>query len=298
MTIQSKIEIVRKAGRLGAEVRGVKLTPDIDNETLSQIKEALSEHLVLFFRNQHHLDDATHEEFAKRFGELYVHPTVPAKEKTAAIFELDSQEGAKANTWHTDVTFVPEVPRYSILRGVEIPSVGGDTVWANTHTAFTDLPEELRELAEKLWAIHSNKYDYASYAYINRIKDRDAEKWSEHRRNVFSRIEYETRHPVVFLHPENGNKHLLLGGFVRQFEGYTTAESAAIYEILQNYVTRLENTVRWNWQKGDLVIWDNLATQHYAIADYDERRIVRRVTVSKNIPKNVNGEESSLISKK
>lgn len=297
MATKSKIEIVKKAGRIGAEVHGVKLTPDIDGETLSQIKEALSEHLVLFFRGQEHLDDATHEEFAKRFGELFAHPTVPVKENTAAILELDSQYGGKANSWHTDVTFVPEVPRYSILRGVEIPSVGGDTIWANTHTAYTDLPEELQELAEKLWAIHFNKFDYAALAYVNQSKEK-AREYIEKHRSVFARIEYETRHPVVILHPENGKKHLLLGHFVRQFEGYSTSQSAALYEILQSYVTRPENTVRWNWQKGDLVIWDNLASQHYAVADYDERRIVRRVTVSKNTPKNVNGEESSLIRKK
>jgi alpha-ketoglutarate-dependent sulfate ester dioxygenase len=295
MTTTTNLEIVKKAGRIGAEVRGLKLTADIDAATFAQIQEALKEHLVLFFRGQDHLDDASHEEFAKRFGELFVHPTVPAKENTAAIFELDSQHGAKANTWHTDVTFVPEVPRYSILRGVEIPSVGGDTVWANTHTAFTDLPEELQAFAEKIWAIHSNKFDYASFAYLSSVKD-DAATYQKYR-EVFSRYEFETRHPLVFTHPENGQKHLLLGGFIRQFEGYSTAESTSLYEILQSYVTRLENTVRWNWQKDDLVIWDNLASQHYAIADYDERRVVRRVTVSKNTPTSVTGEASSLISK-
>jgi alpha-ketoglutarate-dependent sulfate ester dioxygenase len=129
-----------------------------------------------------------------------------------------------------------------------------------------------------------------------RRRKKNTELYEQYRK-VFSQYEFETRHPLVFLHPENGQKHLLLGGFIRQFEGYSTAESTSLYEILQSYVTRLENTVRWNWQKDDLVIWDNLASQHYAIADYDERRIVRRVTVSKNTPKNVNGEESSLIRK-
>lgn len=296
MTTTTNIEIVKKAGRIGAEIKGVKLTAEIDDATFSEIQEALKENLVLFFRGQDHLDDASHEQFAKRFGELFKHPTVPAKENTDAIFELDSAHGAKANTWHTDVTFVPEVPRYSILRGVEIPSIGGDTVWSNTHTAFEDLPAELKTLAEKVWAIHSNKFDYAAFAYLNESKEQDTEKYLKYR-EVFSKIEYETRHPLVFTHPETGNKHLLLGGFIRQFEGYSTAESTSIYEILQSYVTRLENTVRWNWQQGDLVIWDNLATQHYAIADYDERRIVRRVTVSKNTPKNIEGIESKLINK-
>lgn len=296
MTTTTNIEILKKAGRIGAEVKGVKLTAEIDDATFGEIQEALKENLVLFFRGQDHLDDDSHERFAKRFGELFKHPTVPAKENTDAILELDSEHGGKANTWHTDVTFVPEVPRYSILRGVEIPSIGGDTVWSNTHTAFEDLPAELKTLAEKVWAIHSNKFDYAAFAYLSESKEQDAEKYLKYR-EVFAKNEYETRHPLVFTHPETGNKHLLLGGFIRQFEGYSTAESTSIYEILQSYVTRLENTVRWNWQQGDLIIWDNLATQHYAIADYDERRIVRRVTVSKNTPKNIEGIESKLINK-
>lgn len=293
----TKIEIVKKAGRIGAEVKGVKLSADLDQASFEQIQEALKEHLVLFFRGQQHLDDTLHEKFAERLGELYVHPTVPVKENTNAIFELNSEHGAKANTWHTDVTFVPEVPRYSVLRGVTIPSVGGDTVWANTHTAYKDLPAELKVLAEKVWAVHSNKFDYAAFAYLNQAKEKDVDQYLKYR-DVFSSTEFETRHPLVFKHPETGEKHLLLGGFIRQFEGYSTSESTALYDILQSYVTRLENTVRWNWQQGDLVIWDNLATQHYAVADYDEKRVVRRVTVSKSTPKNVEGEASSLIRKK
>ena len=295
MTINTKLQIVKKAGRIGAEVHGVKLTADLDGAIFTQIQEALKDNLVLFFRGQQHLDDASHELFAERFGQLFKHPTVPAKENTKAIFELNSEHGAKANTWHTDVTFVPAVPRYSILRGVEIPSVGGDTVWSNTHTAYEDLPKELKYLAENVWAVHSNKFDYAAFAYLQQSKEHDSQKYLQYR-DVFSANEFETRHPLVFLHPETNNKHLLLGGFIRQFEGYSTAQSTALYEILQNYVTTLENTVRWNWQQGDLVIWDNLATQHYAIADYNEKRVVRRVTVSSNVPKSVDGVESSLIS--
>lgn len=293
-TTKQSIVIEKKAGRIGAEVKGITLSSKIDDATFAQIQEALKENLVLFFRGQGHLDDTEHEAFAARFGELFNHPTVPAKQNTKAIFELDSQHGAKANSWHTDVTFVPAIPRYSILRGVEIPSVGGDTVWANTHTAYTDLPAEVQEFAEKVWAVHSNKFDYAHFANLG--ADVDPEKYLRYR-EVFANVEYETRHPLVFLHPETNNKHLLLGNFIRQFEGYSTAHSNALYEVLESHVTTLENTVRWNWQQGDLVIWDNLATQHYAIADYDEHRIVRRVTVSSNIPKNVDGVESTLISK-
>lgn len=287
MTTATKLEIIKKAGRIGAEIRGVQLTADIDAETLAGIQQAIEEHQVVFFKGQNHLDDASHEAFATKLGELYAHPTVPVKENSQSIFELDSEKGAKANIWHTDVTFVPDVPKYSVLRGVKIPSVGGDTVWANTHAAYEDLPKELQKLADNLWAVHSNKFDYATSASSEGKEYRD----------VFAATVYETRHPVVHVHKETGKKHLLLGGFVRQFEGYSTSQSEALLNIFQSYVTRLENTVRWNWDEGDVLIWDNLATQHYAIADYDEQRIVRRITVGKNVPVSVNGQESQLVSK-
>lgn len=282
----TQLEVIKKAGRIGAEIRGVKLGADLDAVTLAELEKLLQEHQVIFFKNQGHLDDASHEAFATKLGELYAHPTVPVKDNSQAIFELDSEKGAKANVWHTDVTFVSEVPKYSILRGAKIPAVGGDTVWANTNAAYENLPEGLRKLAESLWAVHSNKFDYA-----NPGQDK------EYNRNVFASTVYETRHPVVHVHKETGKKHLLLGGFVRQFEGYSTSQSEALLAIFQSYVTRLENTVRWNWDEGDIVIWDNLATQHYAIADYDEQRIVRRITVGKNIPVSIDHEESTLISK-
>lgn len=288
---QAKLEIVKVAGRIGAEVHGIKLSADLDPAVLAQIKEALQEYQVIFFKGQNHLDDASHEAFATKLGELYAHPTVPVKENSNAIFELDSEKGAKANHWHTDVTFVPDVPKYSVLRGVTIPSVGGDTVWANTNQAYEDLPEGLKKLADELWAVHSNEFDYAT------IGHKELTKEVADYRKVFVSTRYETRHPIVHVHAETGKKHLLLGGFVRRFDGYTTGETEALLNIFQSYVTRLENTVRWKWSEGDVVIWDNLATQHYAIVDYDDHRIVRRITVGKNVPVSQKGESSQLISK-
>jgi alpha-ketoglutarate-dependent taurine dioxygenase len=286
MTTQKQVEIIKVAGRIGAEIRGVTLSADLEPAVLEEVKAALKEHKVVFFKDQHHLDDRLHEAFAKKIDELYAHPTVPAKENSAAIFELDSEHGGKANQWHTDVTFVPEVPKYSILRGVTLPSVGGDTVWANTNTAYEDLPEGLQKLAESTWAIHSNKFDYVETAY-RKVANK-----------VFTATIYETRHPIVHIHAETGKKHLLLGSFVRQFEGYTTSESEVLLNIFQAYITRLENTVRWQWNEGDVAIWDNLATQHYAVSDYEEKRVVRRITVGKNIPVSSSDESSTLLIKK
>ncbi|MNC39095.1 putative dioxygenase [compost metagenome] len=266
----------------------MELGANLDPEVLQEIREALHEHKVVFFKGQNHLDDASQEAFARLLGEPYAHPTVPVKDKTNYIFELDSQHGAKANHWHTDVTFVPEVPKYSILRGVTIPSVGGDTVWANTNTAYDDLPESLQRLADGLWAVHTNEYDYGSSAKENEDVFKKA-------RAAFESTVYKTKHPVVHVHAETGKKHLLLGGFVKKLIGFSSSESQRLLSIFNSYVDRLENTVRWQWTEGDVVIWDNLATQHYAIADYDEHRVVRRVTVGKDVPISLQNESSTLI---
>lgn len=295
MSVQTnQIKVIPVAGRIGAEIRGVQLSKNLEPVIFNKIKEVLDEYKVVFIKDQGHLDDASQEEFASLLGEPYAHPTVPVKENSNFIFELDSDQGAKANHWHTDVTFVPEVPKYSILRGVTIPNVGGDTVWANTNTAYEDLPEGLKKLADELWAIHSNEFDYAQLAVKNTVQNVVSKEY----RSVFESTIYKTKQPVVHVHGETGKKHLLLGGFVGKLDGYSTSESEKLFSILQSYVTRLENTVRWKWSEGDIVIWDNLATQHYAIADYEDHRVVRRVTVGKHMPINKNNQSSTLISQK
>jgi hypothetical protein len=118
--------------RIGAEIRGVRLGPDLDDSTISAINAALLLHKVIFFRGQSHLDDTAQEAFASRFGETVAHPTVPSVAGSSHLLELDSKSGTRANSWHTDVTFVAAYPKISILRGVVIPPAGGDTVWANT----------------------------------------------------------------------------------------------------------------------------------------------------------------------
>ena len=185
------------------------------------------------------------------------------------------------------MTFVDAYPKASILRSVLAPVSGGDTVWANTAAAYNDLSVELRALADHLWAVHSNEYDYAA-----RKPDVAVEKLEEYRK-VFTSTVYETEHPVVRVHPVSGEKTLLLGHFVKRLKGYSQAESAQLFNLLQGHVTRLENTVRWRWNTGDVAIWDNRATQHYAVDDYGtQERIVRRVTLKGDVPVGVQGQSS------
>jgi taurine dioxygenase len=268
---------------IGAEIHGVRLSGDLPAETVTAIREALLRHRVVFFRGQGHLDEGEHQAFARLLGPLVPHPTVPSLAGTEAVLDIDA-ENARASRWHTDVTFVPAFPLFSVLRGVVIPPVGGDTVWANTAAAYEALPQVLRGLADQLWALHSNAHDYGAV-------NPNATARQVHRyETVFKSTVYETEHPVVQVHPLTGERAIVLGSFVRTLLGVSSAESAHLFAMLQDHVTRLENMVRWRWQAGDVVIWDNRATQHKAIDDYgNEPRIVRRVTIDGPVSAGVDG---------
>jgi alpha-ketoglutarate-dependent taurine dioxygenase len=285
--IRTELQIRRVAGRIGAEISGVRLSADLGPETLRAIEDALHTHKVIFFRGQDHLDDAGQEAFAERLGAPAPHPTVPVRPGSSYLLELNSDHGGRANNWHTDITFLPAYPKASILRAVQIPEYGGDTVWANTAEAYRRLPEPLRALADTLWAVHTNAYDYAA------AKPGASVEAIERHRNVFASTVYETEHPVVRVHPATGERNLVLGNFVKSLVGFGASESRRLFDTLQEHVLRLENTVRWSWRVGDVAIWDNRATQHYAIDDYgDQHRVMRRVTLSGDVPVSIDGRSS------
>lgn len=287
---QSPLDIVPVAGRIGAEIRNVRLSGDLDAATLGAVRAALLRHKVIFFRGQHDLTDQEHEAFAALLGDPVAHPTVPVVEGSRYLLELDSKEGEAASSWHTDVTFVEAYPKASILRALTIPEAGGDTLWANGVTAYEELTEPLRALVDGLWAVHSNKYDYAGT--FGSKDSKRAEAYSK----IFASTVYETEHPVVRVHPETGERSLLLGHFVKQFVGLNSADSQRIFAILQDHITKPENTVRWRWQVGDVAIWDNRATQHRAIADFGlQRRTLRRATVAGDVPVSIDGRRSRTV---
>jgi alpha-ketoglutarate-dependent taurine dioxygenase len=268
---------------IGAEIHGVRLSGDLPAATVTAIRDALLRHRVVFFRGQGHLDEAEHQAFARLLGPLVAHPTVPSLAGTEAVLDIDAENG-RASRWHTDVTFVEAFPLFSVLRGVVIPPVGGDTVWANTVAAYATLPPVLRGLADQLWALHSNVYDYA--ATRPNATARQVQRYE----TVFKSTVYETEHPVVQVHPLTGERAIILGYFVRGLLGVNSADSAHLFAMLQDHVTRLENMVRWRWSAGDVVIWDNRATQHKAIDDYgNQPRIVRRVTIDGPVSIGIDG---------
>ncbi|WP_406264214.1 TauD/TfdA family dioxygenase [Streptomyces sp. NBC_00191] len=286
MTTSTGFDIRRIGGRIGAEILGVDISTDLEPAVVSEINAALLEHKALFFRGQE-LDDAAQLRFASLFGELTTaHPTVPSAEGQPHILAVDGDEGIRANQWHTDVTFLRTPPKASTLRSIVVPPYGGNTLIANSADAYRDLPDALRELADRLWAVHTNAYDYA---------EPKSEKAAEHRRQFVSR-KYRTEHPVVRVHPESGERGLFVGGFAQSLVGLSPSESREILRILQSYVTRPENVVRWTWAPGDLVLFDNRITQHYAPDDYgDLPRLLHRVTVAGDVPVGVDGTLSRVV---
>jgi taurine dioxygenase len=284
------LDVVKLGANIGARIDGVRLAEDLGPETVAAINDALLEHKVIFFRDQHDLNDDGQLAFAAKLGTpTTAHPTLSEGE---TVLPIDSRYD-KANSWHTDVTFVDRVPKASLLRAVSLPSYGGTTTWASTESAYDQLPAPLRVLTENLWAVHTNQYDY-----VREYADRHEGLTDTVReyREEFVREYYETEHPVVRVHPETGNRVLLLGHFIKQFVGLGPAESATLFNLLQARVTKLENTIRWSWLPGDLAIWDNRATQHYAVADYDDQyRRLSRVTLAGDIPIDIHGQRSRAI---
>ena len=286
------ISVHKLGSRIGARIDGVRLGGDLPAETVAAIRAAILEHKVVFIRGQQHLDDDQQIAFGELLGPLTTaHPTVNTG--SARVLSLKATRGMAANSWHTDVTFVDRVPAFSILRGVTIPAYGGSTNWANTATAYETLPPSLKALVDGLWAVHSNDYDYAhQYGEDGSVRDEDTDFY----RQQFTSSVYQTEHPVVRVHPETGERTLVLGHFVKHFSGFNAKESAVLFNLLQDRVTKLENTIRWQWQEGDVAIWDNRATQHYAVADFDTQpREVRRITVQGDVPVSIDGRRSRVI---
>ncbi|MFD0021364.1 TauD/TfdA dioxygenase family protein [Streptomyces sp. NPDC058382] len=284
------ITVQKLGGRIGAVISGVRLGGDLAPETVTAIRSALLANKVVFFRGQDHLDEDSHEAFGRLLGTPVAHPTVPSADGRYSL-GIDSDHGGRANQWHTDVTFVPAYPAFSILRAVVIPPYGGNTLWSNTAAAYAELPEQLRALADSLRAVHSNDYDYAALR-PNAVPEALA-KYKE----VFTSTKFLTEHPVVRVHPETDERVLLLGNFVQRISGLTGRDSRALVDLFQSHIERPENTVRWDWQVGDVAIWDNRATQHYGVDDSDtHERKLRRVTIDGDVPVGTDGRSSTLIS--
>lgn len=285
MTTADSLEIRKLTGRIGAEVTGIDLSGDLDDDAVAAIRAAVNEHKALVFLDVN-LDDAGQQRFASHFGQLTTaHPTIAAVDDAPNVLPVDSERG-KSNHWHTDVTFVLNPPQLTTLRSIVIPPYGGETLIANSAAAYRNLPGPLQRLADTLWAVHSNDHDYA-------VPEESIDDHERSRREEFISIRYQTVHPVVRVHPLTGERGLYIGGFAQRIIGLSNTESRDILRLLQAYVTRPENIVRWRWSPNQLVLFDNRITQHYAIDNYDDLpRRLNRVTVAGDVPVGVDGSSS------
>jgi alpha-ketoglutarate-dependent taurine dioxygenase len=282
---KTRLDIRKLTARIGAEVTGAGPDLDLDADAVKAVREALSEHKALVFRDVT-VDDEGQQRFARYFGDLTrAHPTVHAVDGAPNVLPVNSEIN-KANHWHTDVTFVLNPPQASTLRSIVIPPYGGETLIASSAGGYRDLPGPLRAFADTLWAVHTNDYDYV--APPESLTDTEREH-----RKLFVSTKYETVHPVVRVHPLTGERGLFIGGFAQRVVGLSVGESRDILRLLESYVTRPENVLRWRWEPGQLVLFDNRITQHYAIDNYDDLpRRLHRVTVAGDIPVGADGSRS------
>ncbi|MCK1584081.1 TauD/TfdA family dioxygenase [Bradyrhizobium sp. 168] len=274
-----RADIVKSTARLGAEIKNVRLSDELSDEMVRAISQLLLEHKVIFFRDQGHLDDFEQHRFALRLGSLV----------TPIDMKPDRRSG-HAGQVHTDVSFGDECPKISVLRGVVIPPDDRDTVWLSTAAAYLDLPEPLRMLADNLWAVHCSTYDCTLTRHSAEI---DAKQFGD----VFTGTICEDARPVVRVHPETGERLLVLGESVRNFVGLERYASQKLFDRLQSYLASPENSVRWSWKPGDVVIWDNRATQRCAIGKSSDRDGVERRSIDGDVHLSIAGPRSVARSK-
>ncbi|MCK1509430.1 TauD/TfdA family dioxygenase [Bradyrhizobium sp. 18] len=247
-------DIVKSASRLGAEIKNIRLSDELSDEVICAINHLLLEHKVIFFRDQAHLDDAKQQRFAFRLGSLIPRTIMGATKGTSTLGRARGRSSGRANRTHVDVSFGDACPKISVLRGVVIPPNGDDIIWLNTAAAYLDLPEPLRMLADNLWAVHCSAYDSTM---IREAIGMETQQFDD----VFTGTICETACPIVRVHPETGERLLVLGHSVQNFVGLEEYASQKLFDRLRSYLTARENTVSWSWKPGDVAIWDNRATE-------------------------------------
>jgi len=265
---------------IGAEVLGLDFSGAFDPPVHDDIYAALMRHLVLFIRGVD-IDPQRHLEFARGFGALdQPHPHYPHVEgfENIVLLENDAQRPPDTNSWHTDLTFKAAQPFASILIARAVPVCGGDTMWCSCYAAYQRLPDGLKRDLENLQAVH----DLGDFRNAFAAAEGDQSGGARLDAQV-PRFGHMVR-PLVAVHPVTGRKFLNFNeAFVTHIAGLTANESNALKAFLANHMNRPEHQVRWRWRAGDLAVWDNRVTMHYALADYlPHYRCMHRITVAED----------------
>jgi taurine dioxygenase len=280
MSTTPRLEIQPIAGALGAELYGVDLGSELDDATIAEIRQALLDHCVIFFRDQE-FDAAQHKALARRFGTIFIHPNYYGLQVDPEILDIRREPGdtkVVGEDWHTDTTMMAEPPMGAILYALEVPPYGGDTLFANQYRAFETLSDGMKRMLSGLRAVHSDRM--VAGPAVNHAgrttKARADADWHE-TVNV---------HPVVRTHPETKRKLLYVNySYTVGFEGMTEEESRPLLNYLMEHGNRPEFTCRFRWTKGAVAFWDNRCVKHLAINDAQPfRRVMRRVQIAGDKP--------------
>lgn len=266
-----KVEAITPS--IGAEISGVSLNKDLSSATVEKIYSALIKHQVIFFRDQD-ISPENHLKLAESLGDIDPgHPVYPHVEgyQSIVLLKNDAHTRPDTNDWHKDLTFKANPPFASILHGVSVPEVGGDTLWASMSAAYESLSDGWKEHLEGLEAIHDMGTFRNDY-----YKDGGIESVNNALKKVGSAV-----HKVVETHPISGLKYLNVNqSFTRNIVNESQGQSDHVLQFLFQHVTKPEFQVRFHWENNSIAIWDNRITQHYAVCDYlPNFRHMQRITV-------------------
>lgn len=274
------IEVRPCSAVIGADVGGVDLSRPLGALVLAELKRAFLEWKVLFFRDQN-LTPRQHADFASLWGGLYVNPQLPnaGLDEVARLIH-DAADPGNENMWHSDASHWEKPPLGSILRAVEVPDLGGDTMWADMAAAYDGLPPDIKDRLVGLTAVHEPPAHDALSAALRRSKAARA------------RLKF-AEHPVLREHPETGQGVLYVNPvFTSHICGLPRSESDELLEFLFRQVTYPEYQVRFRWRAGSIAFWDNRATLHYGVNDYfPRRRVLERTTVLGDRPQPLPAQE-------
>ena len=272
------IQVQALTGAIGAEISGVDLARELPDESIARIRQALLDHLVIFFRGQE-ITPTQQLAFVSRFGEPDIYPFVKGVEDFPEITPVLKREDETVNfggIWHSDTVYQDKPPMGTVLYAKELPPMGGDTLFANQYQAYEDLSAPLRSFLDGLTAINSATKGSAAATRSDRVADG----------GTGAKEILEAKHPVVRTHPETGRKALYVNtGHTVRFDGMTEAESTPILEYLYHHQIKPEYCCRFVWSPGAIAFWDNRCAQHYPVNDYHgHRRLLHRITLKGDRP--------------
>lgn len=272
-----RIKVRRYAPALGAEVRGVDLAEGLDAEAYAEVRRALLDHQVLFFKGQSEMAPAAQVAVGRLFGELHMHPAAPRMVGYPEIFEIHVHRDSKVANgefWHSDVSCDEVPPLGTILQLHVLPDVGGDTLFANMYAAFEGLSAPLKAMLDGLTALHESEHVYRGRYSDRGVDDRD-------------KLYPSAVHPVVRTHPETGRRALYVNRtFTTRINELAERESRALLELLFEHSEQIDFQIRYRWDVNDVAFWDNRCAMHHAVWDYwPEERKGRRVTIKGDRPR-------------